>query len=315
MGKVRKMQLASGEPDIVTTYSGEWSQSYIAAALLTGKTLMERNITVHENVNVSIAMKILAVANIIQAAGCDFNHQGTVDLTERVLTPTDLKVNLELCKNDLRLDWESKKMGASRNGQILPPTFHQFLLADVAGRIAEATENNLWNGNSGHSGAPTDFTGIEKLLEDNGGTDVNSDGVAITSATVVAKIRAAIAGLPEAMHYQSGLKVFVPRAIANLYIQSLGDAGYVNQYQVNTKPLNIDGYDMVLAPGLDPETIIVGETENLGFGTDLLSDLNQAKVIDMEETTGDDNVRIVFKFKAGVQYGVRSRIVLWRNNV
>jgi hypothetical protein len=57
--------------------------------------------------------------------------------------------------------------------------------------------------------------------------------------------------------------------------------------------------------------MMAAEKSNLYFGTGLLSDHNEVKVIDMADLDGSQNVRIVMRFTAGVQYGIGSDIVLY----
>jgi hypothetical protein len=49
----------------------------------------------------------------------------------------------------------------------------------------------------------------------------------------------------------------------------------------------------------------------LYFGTGLLSDHNEVKVIDMADLDGSQNVRVIMRFTAGVQYGIGGDIVLY----
>jgi hypothetical protein len=65
--------------------------------------------------------------------------------------------------------------------------------------------------------------------------------------------------------------------------------------------MTIDGYEMYVCPGIQDNTVLFAKKENLHFGTDLNSDFNEAKVVDMSNTDGSDNVRLVMKFRAGTQ--------------
>ncbi len=56
--------------------------------------------------------------------------------------------------------------------------------------------------------------------------------------------------------------------------------------------------------------IVAGEASNLYFGTGLLADHNEVKVIDMADLDGSQNVRVVMRFTSGVQYGIGSDLVL-----
>ena len=57
--------------------------------------------------------------------------------------------------------------------------------------------------------------------------------------------------------------------------------------------------------------MVAAEKSNLYFGTGLLSDQNEVKVIDMADIDGSQNVRVVMRFTAGVNYGIGSDIVLY----
>jgi hypothetical protein len=55
--------------------------------------------------------------------------------------------------------------------------------------------------------------------------------------------------------------------------------------------------------------IIAAEKSNLFFGTSLVSDLSEVAVIDMSQTDGSQNIRVVMRFTSGVQYAQVSDIV------
>jgi hypothetical protein len=56
--------------------------------------------------------------------------------------------------------------------------------------------------------------------------------------------------------------------------------------------------------------MVAGESDNFIFGTDLLSDLNEAKVIDMSMTDGSDNVRVAMRYRCGTTIGFGADISL-----
>jgi len=79
----------------------------------------------------------------------------------------------------------------------------------------------------------------------------------------------------------------------------------------NGGELSFDGVKIFVANGLADNTAMAAEKSNLYFGTGLLSDHNEVKVIDMADIDGSQNVRIVMRFTAAVQYGIGSDIVLY----
>ena len=126
---------------ITSTYAGEFAGKYISAALLSGSTIENGLITVKPNVKFKEVLKKVATdANVIKDASCDFTPTGTLTLTERILQPEEFQINLNLCKKDFRSDWEAVQMGYSAYDN-LPPAFSDFILAHVAGLVAEKTEH------------------------------------------------------------------------------------------------------------------------------------------------------------------------------
>jgi hypothetical protein len=79
----------------------------------------------------------------------------------------------------------------------------------------------------------------------------------------------------------------------------------------NNGSLTFDGVKLFVANGLNNNYMMAAEKSNLYFGTGLLSDHNEVKVIDMADIDGSQNVRVVMRFTAGVQYGIGSDIVLY----
>jgi hypothetical protein len=57
--------------------------------------------------------------------------------------------------------------------------------------------------------------------------------------------------------------------------------------------------------------MVAAQKSNLFFGTGLLADHNEVKLIDMADLDGSQNVRVVMRFTAGVQYGIGADIVLY----
>ena len=92
---------------ITTSYAGEFSGKYIAAALLSGDTLANEEITIMPNIRFKSVIQKASTNNIVRDASCDFQTgQGTLTLTEQILEPKEFQVNLDLCKKDLFATWQ-----------------------------------------------------------------------------------------------------------------------------------------------------------------------------------------------------------------
>ena len=142
---------------ITTTYAGEKLQGYISSVLLSPNTIEGGGVKVVPNVKFRKVIKRLEIDDLIKAGTCDFTDTGSVDLFERYLEPKEFQVNLKLCKKDFRSDWEAVAMGYSAHDN-LPPSFADYLLAEVVGKVAEDIEKNIWQGDNSADG--TSFEGI-----------------------------------------------------------------------------------------------------------------------------------------------------------
>jgi hypothetical protein len=75
--------------------------------------------------------------------------------------------------------------------------------------------------------------------------------------------------------------------------------------------LSFDGVSIFVANGLANNSILATTTENLYFGTGLLSDHNEIKLIDMAMIDGSKNVRFVARYTAGTQIGILEDCVVY----
>ena len=305
---------------ITTTYEGEFAGDYISAALLSGKTLAEGSITVKPNVKYKEVVKKLTSTNFIANAGCDFTAtDDAISLTERILEPEEFQVNLELCKKDFRTDWEAVQMGYSAYDN-LPPKFSDFILGHVVAKVAEKTEQNIWGGVNANAGEFDGFT-VSMLADGTVNDAANGSETAFTSANIVTLLGNVVDSIPSAVYGKEDLTIYVPTVALQAYVRALGgfasggqgSAGYEDKGQMwynMGNALSFEGIKIQHAPGMPTDHIVAGEASNLFFGTGLLSDHNQVKLIDMADIDGSQNVRVVMRFTAGVQYGIGSDLSL-----
>ncbi len=301
--------------NLTTTYAGEFAGKYVSAALLSGKTLAEGNITIKPNVKYKEVMKKVSTDDIVKDASCDFDATSTLTLTERILTPEEFQVNLQLCKKDFRSDWDAISMGYSAFDN-LPPSFSDFLIAHVADKVAQRMENNIWSGTNANAGQFDGFT--TTLTADGDVVDVAAG--AVTSANVITELGKIADAVPSAVYGSEDLFIYVSNNIYRAYVRALGgfatNVGAAGTDAKGTQwfnggALTFDGINIVMASGLANNTAVAAEKSNLFFGTGLMSDQNEVKVIDMADIDGSQNVRVVMRFTAGIQHAIGSDIVLY----
>ena len=306
-----------------STYAGEAAAGYIAAALLSANTLDKKLVTIMPNVKFKSVIQKLEVSGIVQDASCDFTTSGSVAISEQVLTPKELQVNLLLCKQEFVDSWEALQLGFSAFDEI-PKNFNDFLISYVGGKVAEVTEESIWQGvnstNGQFGGFQTAFSssiaagGATAVVSAKSGSIVISGSV--TSANVLDKLNSVVNTIPATVYGKPDVLLYVATDVARAYQQALaggaiGANGWNNQMNVGEKPFNFNGIEIVWCPGMSSSKIVAAQKSNLFFGTGLLSDYNEVKVLDMANIDGSQNYRIVMRYTGGTQFGIGQDIVYY----
>jgi len=304
--------------NITTTYAGEFAGLYIGTALFASPTVFNDGISVRQNVKYKEVIKRVTHDGIIKNASCDFNPTSTITLDERILQPKELQVNLQFCKDTFQSDWESIAMGFSA-WDNMPPKFTEFILARVAEVIAEQTERDVWQGLGAQDGQ---FEGFEPLFRaDATVIDVGTPG-AIDATNVIDEMGAVAAAIPKSVYraIANDLKMYVATNVWKSYVTALGGFGAnglgANGFQnlgtnnaLGVSALTFGGIEVFHAPGLTDGSIVAAQKSNLFFGTGLLSDYNEVRILDMASIDLSQNVRVAARYTAGVQYGFGNEIV------
>ena len=306
-------------PNITTTYAGQWAGKYVSAALLSAPTIEGGGVTVMPNIKFKSVIQRLETTNFLQDATCDFNPAGQVNLTERILEVKDLQVNMTLCKKEFHSTWQSIEMGYS-SFDTLPKSFADYLIAYAAEKVAAANEISIWQGSSSTSGQ---FDGLFTTAQ----ADLllppaqNIAGGVINAGNVIPALQSVYDAIPASLFGKPDLKIYVAQNVLKAYVAALGgfsalatsNSGVNAQGTMwyNNGMVTFNGVPIFMANGLPSSSMMATTTSNLYFGCSLLSDTQEVRVIDTSATLGDDNVRVIMRYAAGAQYGVIEDIVVY----
>ena len=293
-----------------SNFAGKAAGFYISAALKASNSL--DYLTMIENIKYK--SNIQAMNNTVSAvadATCDFTGAGTLALTEKVLEPKNLQINLDLCKSTLLDSWEALQMRAGA-GAPPPASFDDYVISYMGEIIAEATENSIWTGTAvagkfnGFLGA---VTGL--LLPGVDGTVVQDAAAgAYTAGTIIAELQGAVASIPTSTLGKEDLHIYMSQRTYQYYISAVSTLGYVNAYNMNGDYVPMfEGYKIAVCNGMLENELVIAQKSNLFFGTDLLSDATRINLMDMATLDGSDNIRMVARYSAGVQTGTGADIV------
>ena len=299
--------------NVTSNFAGKAAGFYISAALKEAKSL--DYLTMIENIKYKSNIQRMAGSSVVKDATCDFSDAGTLDLTEKVLEPKNLQINIDLCKKNLLSSWEALQMRAGA-GAPPPASFEDYVISYMGDIIAQATEESIWNGVNGTTGEFTGFLGaaVGYLLPGVDATVIQSSASgAYTAANIIANLQTLttdMAANVPAILGKEDLHIYMNNKTYAMYISAVSTLGYVNAYNMNGdyEPV-FEGYKIAVCPGMVDNQMVAAQKSNLYYGTDLLSDATRITLMDMAQLDGSDNMRLVARYSGGVQTGVGADIV------
>jgi hypothetical protein len=295
-----------------SNFAGKAAGFYISAALKEATSL--DYLTMIENIKFKSNIQRMAGSGVVADATCDFSDAGTLALTEKVLEPKNLQINLDLCKSTLLDSWEALQMRAGA-GAPPPASFDDYVISYMGEIIAQATEESIWEGTAvagkfnGFLGAATGY-----LLPGVDATVVQSSAsAAYVVGNIIANLQTLTTDMAaniSAVLRKEDLHIYMNPKTYAMYVSAISTLGYVNAYNMNGdyEPV-FEGYKIAVCPGMADNQLVAAEKSNLFFGTDLLSDATRIQLMDMSQLDGSDNMRLVARYSAGVQTGVGADIV------
>jgi hypothetical protein len=190
------------------------------------------------------------------------------------------------------------------------PTFDQYVLAYFGELIADSVENSIWSGADATAGEFEGFLTASTGAFAQNGNVVQTDndggaGTAYTAGNIIANLQTLVAGIPANVYGRDDLRIYMNMKTYRFYISAISTLGYVNAYNMNGDYIPMfEGITIQPCPGMPDNQLVAAETSNLFYGTDLLSDDTNIKMLDMTSLDGSDNMRVVAKFSGGVQVGI-----------
>ena len=298
----------------LANYTNEQSTDLLVKALFGNKTagLLQSSNQVQVGIKSAAALNILASTVFFQADGCGYNPSGTTAFTQRNITVGAVKVEETLCPKTLEAKWMQT--------QIMPgsPTmipFEEQVGAEKAAVIAQTLETAMWQGDTA-SGNPNlnRFDGFVKIIAAASPVLANSAPTAFTGVTVSNVddiIDQIYANIPAAVASKEDLVCFCGIDTFKLMLINLKNANLFH-YAVDaaqTLEMVYPGTNMKLIAvgGLNgTNKLIAGSLSNFFMGTDLIDENEEVK---MWYSQDNDEVRVRFTFKAGVQVAFPGEIV------
>ncbi len=298
----------------LANYTNEQSTDLLVKALFGSKTatLLQSSNQVQVGVKSASALNILASTVFFQADGCGYLSSGTTTFTQRTITVGAVKVEETLCPKTLEAKWMQT--------QIMPgsPTmipFEEQIGNEKAAVIAQTLETAMWTGDTG-SGNPnlSRFDGFNKLIAAASpvlGNATPTTFTTVTNANIDDILDQIYANVPAAVAAKDDLVCFLGVDNFKLMLINLKNANLFHYVAdaAQTMEMVYPGTNMKLIAvgGLNgTNKIVTGSLSNFFMGTDLIDENEEVK---MWYSIDNDEVRVRFTFKAGVQVAFPGEIV------
>jgi hypothetical protein len=297
---------------VTSNYAGKAAGFYISAALKEATSL--DHLTVLQNIKYKENLQKVAGSDLVRNADCNFTDHGTLALTESILEPKNLQINMQTCKDTLLSSWEADTMraGAMNNNA---PKFEDYVISYFTQHIADAVESSVWSGAAATNGQFEGFlTATTGAFAVNGNvvqsTNVGGAGTAYTASNIIENLQTIAAAIPSTVYGREDLRIYMNWKTYRLYVSAISALGYVNMYSMNNDyEATFEGIRLSVVYGMPDDQLVAAQTSNLFFGTDLISDTTQVKMLDMSPLDGSENLRFVAKYSGGVQVGIGAEVV------
>ena len=296
---------------VTSNFAGKAAGFYISAALDEAKSL--EYMTVLENIKYKENIQKMAGSGLVKNSECDFTAAGTLAMTEAVLEPKNLQINLDICKATLLTSWEALEMRAGRDAGA-PASFEDYVISYMGEIIADATENSIWGGKTCTSGEFKGFTGYWVFPGTDATVVQDAAAGAYTNANIIASLQGLVdaitGGTANAVLGKDDAYIYMNNKTWQLYIQAISALTGTPWMSMNKDYERVfEGIKIAVCPGMVDNQMVFAQKSNLFFGTDLLSDHTRIGIMDMAQLDGSDNLRLVARYTAGVVAGVGADVV------
>lgn len=272
-------------------------------------TETRRRIGLQTGVKKDAYLNFLNVAPTLQSgASCGFSAAGDVALTQRTISTAMIKVDLEICPENLIGKWAEYLVRVSATENDLP--FEQWIVDGLVAEINKKIEKLIWQGDHTQS-SDASIKWIDGFLYI---ANADADVIDVNIASGVSAYNGLVqvyASIPEES-LERGACIFVSPAIFRCFMQDLVGKNYFHYDPRVASP------DEVILPGTDVRVVktpgLAGSLkvlatfpENLVYGCDMEGD---AEDIDIWFSQDNRNFRMQAKWNSGVQMAFPGQVVL-----
>lgn len=298
----------------LTNYVEEHNLPLLRNAVLGSRTTKEFNL--FTDVKGATALNILNTQVVFgDGYSCGWDNAGNSTLSQRIITPGYIKVNMDFCDKDLLKTWANYEVRVAAGQKTLP--FEEDFITGVVENVNAALEKAIWLGDTstGNTDPMTNkFDGVIKIAEN---SSLAATYVYDASTTVITAINDTIALLPYEAKSKGEIVCYVGSDMYDAYIRELmANGNLVINLQTGFDSINrpaqmiIPGTDVKLIPinGLNSTgRIFVSYRDNFIYGTDMVNDQEK---FELWYSKDNREFRLAIEFTAATQIAFPDMLVM-----
>lgn len=241
-------------------------------------------------------------------AACGWDEAGSTSLSQSILTPRALKINMSICDKTLLNKWAGYlvKVQANKLDRDLP--FEEYFMNDVIRNVKAGIETMIYQGDSS-SATAVEFDGLLKILGAGSPVTVTTTGTAYQFVKDIAM------AMPASILDKEDLVILVGMDVYREYIQDLVSSNFYhydpqngeNEYMLPGTNIRVIGVN-----GLNGTSKGIGASlSNLFYGVNME---DGDEVFDLWYSKDNREFRLAIEFVAGVQVAFDDEVVLGTKN-
>lgn len=277
---------------------------------LVGTETRRRGITIQTGIKYKEQLNYLEVDPTLQdGKGCGFNAQGSVTLTDREITTALIKVNMDICPDNLIGKWAEYLVRIGARSEELP--FERYIMDGVIAEINKKIEKLIWQGDTSQSG-DNNLKWIDGWLKLAGAEGEVIDESIASGSSAYAGLLQVYQSLPDEVT-ERGAEIYVSPSIYRAFMQDMVAQNFFHYAGPDTSApgeFYLPGTDakVVKTPGLAGSLKVVGTfAKNLVYGCDMQGDAEEIKLWFSDD---DDLFKLKVKWNSGVQFYFPDMVVL-----
>lgn len=304
------------------SYSPRENMEWFTRALFGGKLIQNGYVGALTGIKGDEMLSQIDLQNkILQADGkdCAWTPNQIIKLSEKLAKVKTYKINLEQCIDELENKRTAYQLGPGAKNEALPDDLEAATLQLIAIGLSNEIEEMIISGDEDQD--PNEIDGFQTQMLAPGSGAIQIAGDVLTQANVLAALQEAYDAVPEnvlqaedtgtlyaLVSYKT--RRLIRNALSVASNQVLFPLFSMDDADKKNPRIYYNGLEIIVGKGMDNNTIIIYDSGNALFLTDLLSDLEDVRLGNMAPPK-DSIIFIDGRLRLGFVVPFPDEVVIW----